>query len=80
MRKTLTFRGVSYLISGFIGVIAGLWMISAIPESWIIGMFILLVGFVFIGIGLLSKREVREESEKPIMDVTTASNDEEEGS
>lgn len=59
------------------GVIAGLWLITTIPASWIYGVFVLLISLAFIGFALRSKQEVREESEKPVMDIATDSDDEE---
>jgi uncharacterized membrane protein YfcA len=60
-----------------VGVIAGLWMITAIPAGWMYGVFVLLISLAFIGFALRSKEKVREESEKPVMDIATGSDDEE---
>jgi uncharacterized membrane protein YfcA len=77
LRRTWTAVGVGLLIAGFVGVIAGLWMITTIPAGWMYGVFVLLISLVFIGFALGSKQKVREESEKPVMDIATGSDDEE---
>jgi len=74
LTKTWTAMGFGLLISGFIGVLAGLWMIITIPVGSMYGFFILIVGIIFILYGLFSRKEIREESEKPLMDVATDSN------
>jgi uncharacterized membrane protein YfcA len=76
LRKTWTAKAAGYLFSGIVGIIAGLLIITTIPESYIIGVFLLIIGLAFIAVGLRSKQEVPEESEKPLMDVATASDDE----
>jgi uncharacterized membrane protein YfcA len=77
MRKNWAAIAVCFLIAGFIGVISGLWMIATIPAGWIYGVFVLLISLVFVGLALRSKEEVQEEREKPVMDISTDSNDEE---
>lgn len=74
MAKTWTFRGFSLLISGAVGILLGLWMIATIPAGSIYGVFILLIGIIFVLYGLFSRKEIREESEKPLIDVATDSN------
>ena len=74
LTKTWTTMGFLLLISGFIGVLTGLWMMATIPVGSMYGIFILIVGVIFILYGLFSRKEVREESEKPLMDVATDSN------
>ncbi|MEM2105876.1 MAG: hypothetical protein QXV21_05355 [Candidatus Bathyarchaeia archaeon] len=76
MPKTWTAKGAGYLLSGIVGVIAGLWMITSLPESYMIGVFLLIISLVFIAAGLLSRREVSKENEKPLMEVATTPDDE----
>jgi|YelNatPaOPRAMG01_1025707.scaffolds.fasta_scaffold649848_1 hypothetical protein len=66
--------GFLLLISGFIAVLAGLWMIVTVPAGSMYGIFILFIGVIFILYGLFSRKEVQEESQKPMMDVVADSN------
>jgi len=66
--------GFLLLISGFMGVLAGLWMIVTVPAGSMYGIFILFIGVIFILYGLFSRKEVQEESQKPMMDVVADSN------
>ena len=66
--------GFLLLISGFIAVLAGLWMIVTVPAGSMYGIFILFIGVIFILYGLFSRKEVQKESQKPMMDVVADSN------
>jgi uncharacterized membrane protein YfcA len=63
--------GIMLLIAGFIGIIGGLFMIAAAPASWVMGVLLLVIGLVFFGFALGSKEETKEESEKPVISITT---------
>lgn len=73
MHKTRTAMGWGLLMSGLLASILGLWMLISLPMSSMYGLLILVIGIVFIGIGLLSKEEIKEESEKPVMSITAES-------
>ncbi|MEM2111580.1 MAG: hypothetical protein QXX08_06855 [Candidatus Bathyarchaeia archaeon] len=75
MKKTLTIKGIAYVISGFMAIIVGIWMYLTISEPFAknYGLFVLIFGLVLIAVGLRNKMVVVEEREKPLMDVTTFS-------
>ena len=73
MHKTRTAMGRGLLISGFLATIVGLLMLISLPMSLMYGLLILVIGIIFIGVGLLSKEEIKEESEKPVMSITAES-------
>lgn len=73
MHKTRTAMGRGLLISGLLATIVGLWMLISLPMSSMYGLLILVIGIIFIGVGLLSKEEIKEESEKPVMSITAES-------
>lgn len=73
MHRTRTAMGVGLLISGFLATIVGLWMLISLPMSSLYGLLTLVIGIIFIVIGSLSKKEIKEESEKPVMSITAES-------
>lgn len=75
MRKTLTFKGIAYIISGFIATIVGIWMYLTILEPFTknYGLIVIIFGLVLIVVGSRSKMITPEENEKPLMDIATFS-------
>ena len=64
-------KGIMYLVSAIVAVIAGVYIMVAVPEIWFIGVLIIVAGLVYLALAYRNKEKVPEEHEKPLMKIST---------
>ncbi|MCX6667038.1 MAG: DUF308 domain-containing protein [Euryarchaeota archaeon] len=75
MKRKYTARGIGHLVSGIVGLIAGLAMLIMFAYVWFIGLLLIFAGLVYLGLALRNREYVTEEHEKPLIGATPNEDD-----
>ncbi|MEM2130738.1 MAG: hypothetical protein QXZ70_09090 [Candidatus Bathyarchaeia archaeon] len=76
MKKQLSVYSAIFFLSAVVGIIGGFFILFTMPWAWTIGLLLLGVGLVYVLLALAKIEIVREEHEKPLMDVVSAAEEE----
>jgi uncharacterized membrane protein HdeD (DUF308 family) len=52
MKRKYTARGIGHLVSGIVGLIAGLAMLIMFAYVWFIGLLLIFAGLIYLGLAL----------------------------
>jgi len=74
MKRTWTAWAITCLFAAIVGIPGGLYLVFlplSLPFAWVPGVFILLVSVGYLISAFVSKEKTPEDHEKPLMDVAT---------